>query len=367
MSIVKPADLKDYFKTGDVPTQSNFGDLIDSSYNKAEGGIISKGASKQQLTGKVSLKIDKPKIFTKIIIGTNTQFTKELWIKAPLKVGGNTYHVESIANDITLKIKETPKAAFTNETAYNTSGNFFTAVDEEKKDVMQVDSGGNVTATSFTGTGSGLTGISAANITGTLPSSNNVFFYTDSPCVMLTDGEATVKLYWKADSGYTLTLTYITDFQVQTSTLSSDSGNNQYTIWQDTVFTLTATKGETVMHRQLHISVLDVSLPELYDYIQNKMESTTMPKKERALVKALVNIIKECAGGEYYRLETLTFDNLVLFSAVLWNSANAVFGADQTTITKSDITSALASYYQYGTSVENNVAVYKGFDITINT
>jgi len=43
MPIVDRATLKSYFETGDRPTQSEFEDLIDSSFNLADDQIIGKG------------------------------------------------------------------------------------------------------------------------------------------------------------------------------------------------------------------------------------------------------------------------------------------------------------------------------------
>lgn len=185
-------DLKAFFRTGDVPTEDQFGDLIDSAVNKVEDGISAHGGSVYVGSPSVlrgALVIYGPTLplqgtvattaGSTAVVGTGTAFTTELRPGDLVCIDDGTYRTRSIDDDTHLTLAFPATLTISEQPIF--SGPLLQIGDPYYKTGMTVAASGAVgvgTATPATTlevrgtvTAKGFAGpISAAQLTGTLDS-----------------------------------------------------------------------------------------------------------------------------------------------------------------------------------------------------
>ena len=103
-----PTTLKTYFETGDIPTESQFADLIDNSYNKAEGLGI-----KETVTDDVSVVIPPERMLVELAIWSPT--TQQITVGDSL---GSTEYMDDLVIANVPYILDLKVFAITQKTLY---------------------------------------------------------------------------------------------------------------------------------------------------------------------------------------------------------------------------------------------------------
>ena len=190
------ATLKSYFQTNDVPTQDQYGELIDSMVNQTDDGItitednfvgIGTDTPSSKLTIKgnthrVSLGSVSASAGSAVFTGTNTRFKTLLKPNAVLSIDGTTYTVASIQSDTqftaTAIVPTTQIGGISGDATIEVNDHIFSIWDQAAHAIMQVDQAGKtrfgtdqissetllevngtLQAAKFEGDGSGLTNV----------------------------------------------------------------------------------------------------------------------------------------------------------------------------------------------------------------
>jgi len=184
--------LKSFFLKNSIPTESNFADLIDSFVNKTDDGVLVGDPSADTnfllsakpciLSGTLSVLANSD-----TITGKDTQFKAELREGELVNINGVNYTVKSITDKESFIINGTIANAFTNAkgtvrrdvlSVWDNNNKLAFYISKEgmvginKKPQTALDVGGNVSAASFTGDGSGLINLSASKIEGRIDKKN---------------------------------------------------------------------------------------------------------------------------------------------------------------------------------------------------
>jgi hypothetical protein len=193
--------LRQYFQTGNTPTQDQFAELIDSGVNLLEDGVTVdaagrlaigasaptahlsvQGAFDQPLTGTVAIAEGIGVAPTSAVAtGMDTDFLSELAVGEQFKIGLLAFTVSAIASDISMTVEPAPASAVPASTALR-RGPLLAITDAADVSQLLVDAkgdvgigtatpsdklevAGNVKALGFRGDGSEVTNLDASKIT----------------------------------------------------------------------------------------------------------------------------------------------------------------------------------------------------------
>ncbi|MEL7145369.1 MAG: hypothetical protein AAFO69_03305 [Bacteroidota bacterium] len=190
--------LKGYFESGDIPTEENFQELIDSQLNSLDDGIITDAnknvgigqtspTARLEVAGNFQLQLNGTADLTNgntTVSGTGTNFSSSIQPGSLLKFGSFITSVTAITSDTEIEVSPAPTAdqssvdIYTNPDLFlisgsdnhrsfvvNAAGNVGLGVGQPTAR-LEVD--GTVQATQLKGDGSLITNLAGANIVGVL-------------------------------------------------------------------------------------------------------------------------------------------------------------------------------------------------------
>lgn len=208
MSEQSRSTLKQYFQTGNIPSQSDFGNLIDSFINETDDQVyadvnhniglgiqlpparLAVSNTSAQVLQDITLTLQNGNAIATATLSNGVVLAALIYPGDVIMVAGipQTYTITSVSTD-SLQLSPTPDTVATNAQVTLLRNSFFIGSTDNISNVstqmiitnegymglgllqpqQTLDVNGNVQATNFIGNGNQLTSLTAANITGQLP------------------------------------------------------------------------------------------------------------------------------------------------------------------------------------------------------